>query len=249
MDAHNQVASIVVEGSLCMDMYDEHPGLAYFYRTIRRCLPIPHALPLATAKLIAQRDWARRKHESEADEDPWAEYDGQFTASRILLLAHDGTVLQCYEDERWVTDFVAPAEWDALLTHAADLESEAAIEAGWDNFSTADSLRSSATAIRRRVSMARANAAAQESKDDSIRGLSARVLAALARVATTAGDPAAVDAWTAAKRAARALGIREQLASVQEPPLMFEGEAWLIAAWREGQAWAQELEEGFVDED
>ena len=174
MDAHNQVASIVVEGSLCMDMYDEHPGLAYFYRTIRRRLPIPHALPLATAKLIAQRDWARRHPESEADADPWAEYDGQFTASRILLLAHDGTVLQCFEAERWVTDFVAPAEWDALLKRAADLESEASVEAGWDNFSTAEGLRSSATAIRRRVSIARAKAPWRSATARWWRGLRSR---------------------------------------------------------------------------
>lgn len=252
MDDHNQITRIVVEGSVCRDMYDEHPGLAYFYVQSHREVPIPHALPITSSKLIAEREWARR-HPPEAagedDQEPWTEYDGMFTATRILLQARDSSVVQCLERGEWERDFPPATEWDSMLKRATDLSHEASVEAGWDNFSTAENLRSRATDLRRAVAMARAQTTARAAQE-SIRGLTARVLAAHARIAAVAASPTARRLAKEAERAARAVGIQDQLTGGAKPPLMFKGERVLIAAWQSGRAWARKFEEGFdVDSD
>jgi hypothetical protein len=243
-DAHMQVASIIVEGSLCRDMYDEHPGFAYFYVTSHDVIPIPHPLPLSTAMSVAEAVW-RRDHASPVSDDDYEEYDGQFTPESILLLSERNETLQHYRDGRWVTEFVPPEEWDEQLRRASELAEESSFEAGWDNFSTAERLRASATAIRRKVDIARAHHAAQLGDPvDRIRGLSGRVSLATARIATIAGAANANAAWRQAARCARALGIREGLAGVTEPPIMFAGEDTLLKAWREGVEWALALLDG-----
>ncbi|MEX3983779.1 hypothetical protein AB4Y45_32875 [Paraburkholderia sp. EG287A] len=248
MDDHNQIARIVVEGSLCRDMYDEHPGFAYFYLDAQRDVPIPHALPLTTSKLIAEREWVRHHPPvADGDDDAWEEYDGMFTATRILLLARDASPVQCYERGEWKRDFPAPAEWESMLNRATDLSSEASVEAGWDNFSTAENLRRTATALRRSVAMARAQANAQAA-EESIRGMNARVLAAHARIAAVAGAKDARLLWRQAERAAHAVGIHDQLTGGAKPPAMFKGERVLIAQWQSGCAWARKFEEGLAVE-
>jgi hypothetical protein len=246
METDIQVGRILVEGSVCRDMYDEHPGLAYFYQTGHRCVPLQYALPMATAKVVAEHEWARLHPASAEDDDPddWEEYDGQFTPERVLLLARDGTTVQCFENGQWVRDFVPAAQWEAELARAAELSSEASFEAGWDNFGTAERLRERASVIRRNVAIAKANAGRTQ-RVDSIRGLSERCLLAMARIATVAWSASADDARQAAFRAACALGIREHLGGIVEPPLMFDGESILLAGWHSGRKWAQTLLEGF----
>jgi hypothetical protein len=246
-----EVANIVVERSLCRDMYDEHPGLAYFYVRSQRWLAIPHPVPFETAKAIAEAEWQRgRAAPGGEDDETYEEYDGQFSPERILLLSCDGQVIQCCEKGQWLQDFVPATEWVGLLAKAAELESEASFEAGWDNFSTAENLRTSATSIRRKVAIARANAVAARTGKDSIRGLSERVSLAMARVVTVSDGAGARDAWLLVKRAGRALGIRDYLARIERPPLMFEGEPVLLKSWQEGVTWATNfVSEGDADAD
>ncbi|MBK3780171.1 hypothetical protein G3A43_07860 [Paraburkholderia aspalathi] len=232
------IASIVIEGSLCRDMYDEHPGLAYFYTNARRGVTIPHHVPLATAKAIAEAEW-KLCHPETANHDDWEEYDGLFTPVRVLLLARDRTTIQCFENDHWVSSFVPPEQWPALLSQAAELESEASIEAGWDNFSTAERHRESASAIRRTVAIARANVSSQHA--DRIRGLTERVQLAMARIATLADIETETPGWGSVRCAASALGISEHLAGILEPPIMFDGEPYLLKAWQEGVTWAEEF--------
>ncbi len=151
-----QVSSIVVEGQVCRDMYDEHPGLAYFYMDGRRQVPISHPLSMTDGKALAESAW-QRYHAESRSADEYEEYDGQFTPSRVLLLNCDEAVLQCYEGNGWLTEFDSPEQWAAMLTQAGELASEASIEAGWDNFSTAKGLRAQATHLRRRVSISQAH--------------------------------------------------------------------------------------------
>ncbi|MDN8078793.1 hypothetical protein QZN30_05465 [Burkholderia multivorans] len=232
-----QVASIIVEGSLCRDMYDEHPGFAYFYVTAHQGISIPHPLPLSTAMAVAEAAW-KRDHVSSEDDD-YEEHDGQFTPESILLLSADRETVQHYRNGHWVSEFIPPEEWDTQLCRASELSSEASIEAGWDNFSTAERLSASATAIRRQVDIARNHHAARLADPvDTIRGLSERVSLAMARIATAACSDAAPVSWRQAKRGARALGIREGLAGLAEAPVMFEGEPVLLKAWQEGVDWA-----------
>ncbi|MBU9200085.1 hypothetical protein KTD31_01540 [Burkholderia multivorans] len=232
-----QVASIIVEGSLCRDMYDEHPGFAYFYVTAHHEISIPHPLPLTTAMAVAEAAW---KRDYVSSDDDYEEHDGQFTPESILLLSARRETIQHYRNGHWVSEFIPPEEWEAQLRRASELSSEASIEAGWDNFSTAERLRASARAILRKVDIARNHHAARlVDPVDTIRGLSERVSMAMARIATAASSETSPQAWRQAKRGARALGIREQLAGLaDEAPIMFAGEQVLLKAWQEGVDWA-----------
>lgn len=244
-----QVASIVVEGRVCRDMYDEHPGFAYFYVDGRRRVAIREALPITEAMTVAETVWQRLQAESAA-EDANDEYDGQFTANRIVLLAAGGAVMQCFEGNSWATEFDAPDQWPALLAQAGELDAEASFEAGWDNFSTAEGLRARATNLRRRVSMSQAHyGALPEPKPRAkppvrrMRGLDERCALALARI-TRITDPEMGDVdLTAVEMDAEALGMRDYREGNEEPPIMFASEPLLLNAWKTGQASAADMEE------
>lgn len=243
-----QVASIVVEGQVCRDMYDEHPGLAYFYMDGRRQVPISHPLSMADGKALAESAWQRYHGESRSA-DEYVEYDGQFTPSRVLLLNSDEAVLQCYEGNGWLTEFDSPEQWAAMLTQAGELTSEASIEAGWDNFSTAKGLRAQATHLRRRVSISQAHfgmlpAPKSRPKPPAprMRGLDERVALALARITRIAYPEEWRSERESVERAAEAVGRRDYHAGLDEPPIMFADEPILLKAWAEGRAEAADLE-------
>ncbi|WP_232456435.1 hypothetical protein [Burkholderia ubonensis] len=244
-----QVASIVVEGRVCRDMYDEHPGFAYFYVDGRRQLPIRKPLPMPEAMAVAEDAWRQLRVES-TSEDADDEYDGQFSASRILLLASDGAVLQCLDEAGWVTEFDAPDQWPALLSQASELDAEASFEAGWDNFSTAEGLRARATNLRRRVSMSKAHfGVLPVSKPRAVsavrrmRGLDERCSLALARIACITDPEQGAADLMAVEMEAEALGMREYRQGIEEPPVMFADEPVLLTAWEAGQDSAAEMAE------
>lgn len=242
--SYMQVATIIIEGQVCRDMYDEHPGLAYFYTAGLERVYLPRVVPLVAAQAFAEAAWRRRQLRV-ADQDERAQYDGQFTPTRILLLDRDRSILQCFENERWVTEFDAPEQWPELLATARELYAEAAVESGWDNFSTAASLRERADDLRRRVAIARANQAASvEATPGGLRGQAARILLVLSRVACGANTQQADWYRTQAKVAAETMGFceRQQGAVTEGSPLLFRGEPELQAAWLAGQQFAAELE-------
>lgn len=234
---------------MCRDMYDEHPGLAYFYVDAHRRVPIPHHLTLADAKSAAEAAWAKLRAAAAA-EDEFEEYDGQFSPGRMLLLASDRTVLQCFEGDSWVSEFDAPEQWAALLEQAGELDAEASFEAGWDNFSTAEGLRARATALRRRVSIAQAHFGAlpappapAKRRARGMRGLDERVALALARVLRISHPEKAEYDLMEVMMDAEALGRRDYHAGLTEPPVMFADEPLLLKAWEAGQDGAAELDE------
>lgn len=153
------VMDITIEGSELRDMYDEHPGLAYFTSSTSRGVEIQKPLLLAEAMTVAMAAWnevARREDGNEPGAED-SEYDGQFTAERIVLLNVAREVVQQYNGHEWITEFAPSDEWDSLLGRAKALDAEAAEESRWDNFSTSGRYRDQARDLRRQVSMARAN--------------------------------------------------------------------------------------------
>jgi hypothetical protein len=152
------VTSITIEGSTLRDMYDEHPGLAYFDSPSSLGVRVRKPLPMTEAMEAAMAAWSKVCGESDSNEfDDDDEYDGKFTATQIVLRNGAQEVVQQYDGEKWITDFVPAETWPDLLEKANSLDEEASEEARWDNFSTAQGLREQATELRRQVSIARAN--------------------------------------------------------------------------------------------
>jgi hypothetical protein len=175
-EATFRVTSITIEGSVLRDMYDDHPGLAYFRSSSSVGVHVPEPLTINQAMETALTAWKAVCEEeagvheeavpedlgSEIDvivEDPTVDddYDGKFSASRIVLRDRSGEVVQQYDGSNWVTDFTPADKWKGLLEQAKALEDEASEEARWDNFSTSDNLCEKATRLRRQVAIARAN--------------------------------------------------------------------------------------------
>ncbi len=154
------VKTIVLHGQLCQDMYDSHPGYAYFYTDSWESFPVPSCCSLTTA-MKASLKLLRMKQKEIGTED---EYDGLFRPSSIILLDQLGNAVQEFRETyivngqyrgAWLKELPAESEWAALENKAGMLDNEAAVESGWDNFETARSLRNSAQKIRRVVQIAR----------------------------------------------------------------------------------------------
>jgi hypothetical protein len=240
------VSRIDIEGRMCRDMYDEHPGFAYFYVDSHRSVPVRKPLTLALAQATAELAWQRLSADESADTEDFEEHDGDFSPNRIVLRGRDGTVMQSFENGHWVSEFDAPEEWAALLTQARELESEASIEAGWDNFSTAENLRHRATALRRRVTISQAHFGVLAEPPPvpfprpvrRMRGLDVRTAFALGKILRISTPAEGEDAMSEAAMDAEALGMRDHHQGLTEPPVMFADEPQLETAWRIGYAFA-----------
>jgi hypothetical protein len=247
-----QVTSIVVEGRMCRDMYDEHPGLAYFYVDAIQRVQIPQPLSMEEARALAEAKW-RELHPpvspgvQDVPDEEFDEADGQFTPTRIVLLDGNRTVMQRLDSDGWMTDFASPDQWEALLAQARAMESEASVEAGWDNFSTAEGLRADATRMRRRVSIAQAHfgvlpsvpaAAPRVRAKPNMRGLDERVALAQARITSITDPEKGEDDILSARMDAEARGEREFWQQLYEPPVMFLDEPLLLGSWEHGQSTA-----------
>ena len=149
------VSQIQIHGIVCRDMYDHAPGYAYFYSSGIRNIPVPPYCSLSTAMKLAEEAYTdAMKDIADSDDD---EYDGQFTPGFVVLVDQHANAVQQYSpDKGWITRFVPAEEWPTLLQRAAALSREAGIEAGWDNHSTAESLRQQADSLRRDVAIAQA---------------------------------------------------------------------------------------------
>lgn len=156
------VRTIELHGPVCRDMYDHAPGFAYFYTEGIEIIDAPFYCRLSHAMWLGEE--ALRAAEAALKDDE-EEYDGRFSPSSIVLKDQFGNVVQEYRTNYlgngqyttgWIVDLPQEEEWTKLESRARDLDSEAAIEIGWDNFETGKGLRQQADSLRRRVSIAKA---------------------------------------------------------------------------------------------
>lgn len=243
-----QVVSITIEGRVCRDMYDEHPGFAFFYTNGQETVPVPRPLSLHAGRILAEVWWHKLRAQTAADDDQ-EERDGQFSPTRMVLYARGGAVVQVFERGEWVREFDAPDTWPALLARADADSSEAAVEAGWDNFSTAEGLRASATRLRRRVTISQAHYGVLPIPPEPpkatppvkrMRGLDVRVAFALAMIKRISDPENGLEDLQAVERDAEELGLSEHHQGLFEPPIMFADEPYLLKAWEAGQRWGFE---------
>jgi hypothetical protein len=153
------VTKITIEGSVLRDMYDEHPGMAYFSSSSNVGVRVRKPLPIAEAMDVAIAGWKKvtGEHDDDALDDDDDDYDGKFSATRIVLRNAGDEVVQEFNGSNWISEFAPADQWDSLLERAKTLDEEASEESRWDNFSTAELYRDQATELRRKVSIARAN--------------------------------------------------------------------------------------------
>lgn len=155
------VKTILLRGRTCRDMYDDHPGYAYFYTDDFQAIKAPPYCPMSRAMQISLRLLQEAQEEINHDE----ERDGLFIASSIVLLDQFGDAIQEYVErdigngkytQGWLDVFPDESEWAAMEERAKALDSEGSIESGWDNFETGRELHSQAEALRRQITMAKA---------------------------------------------------------------------------------------------
>lgn len=141
----------VIHGSVCCDMYDEHPGFAYFYRDGSLSADLTPYRHLADAQQHALEIWHAQRKDDEEDKDEW---DGKFTAGATIVLKDQfGRPIDEFDGKSW--SLIEPEErWPELLEQVRTLRSEAHFESGWDNASTAADLRRRADKLERAVQIA-----------------------------------------------------------------------------------------------
>lgn len=152
------VKTVVLRGRMCRDMYDEHPGFAYFYTDALESVDAPPYCSLSKAMHLSVPMLTKAQQEIED------EYDGQFSPSSIVLLDQFGEPLQEYVERYlgegrysmgWLEDLPPEEEWAAMEERAKALDSEGSYETGWDNFETGRQLHAQAASLRCTVQMAK----------------------------------------------------------------------------------------------
>lgn len=149
------VRSISIKGQEARDMYDEHPGYAYYYSDTSEVIEdVPAYCSISQAKEIAACEFTKLMDiaNARAEEDQCS--DGDFTPHSIILRDQFGQPLMEYSKGKWQDEMPAEGEWPAMLEEADRLSAEASEESRWDNFDTSRGLSNRADALRRRVTCA-----------------------------------------------------------------------------------------------
>lgn len=155
------IKTIQLHGQMCADMYDDHPGYAYFYTESFESFRAPAYCSLTKAMQISLQMLTKAQQEVENED----ECDGLFTPSSIILLDQFGNTVQEYSERYlgkgvnqtgWLEELPTESEFGALEQSARELDSEGSEEARWDNFDTARGLRAQASSLRRKIAIAKA---------------------------------------------------------------------------------------------
>lgn len=153
-------SKIIIMGRTCREMYDDHPGLAYFYSDSNKQYSVPRPATMANCQARALELFHKLQDAANASE----EHEGLFVPDYIVLKDQLGNVIHEYGSFRglsgnykvgWIDNLPTEDTWPALLAEASRLDSEGSVESGWDNFETARQLHEQAAEIRRRIDMAK----------------------------------------------------------------------------------------------
>jgi hypothetical protein len=150
------VSRIELHGSILQDMYDGHPGFAYFSSVHSLSKDAPDFCKLSTAMELGLV-WLR---EYGSQHDDRSEYDGKFTPHTIVLRDQFGNVVQEYGNHgkaricSWLMQLPSTEEWGALQREADKFAREGSFESSWDNHDTARGLWAHAEKLRRIMSIA-----------------------------------------------------------------------------------------------
>lgn len=155
-------ASVIIIGEESCDMYDHAPGFSYYNRNGRRHVDTPVFADLQQLRVTAIK--ALEEFESYVSVE---EYDGMFRPLEVRIHDGDGQTIDLYKaygrsSGVWLSDssdHFPESEWEDVEAKIKALLSEASLEAAWDNFDSARSLRNEAAWLRERLSLSRQLAA------------------------------------------------------------------------------------------
>ena len=137
------VHTIQISGETSRDMYDEHPGMAYYQTSDSLRLEAPPYCGLAQARELADKHMAAMLEES-------AEYgddrDGAFYPQMVQLLDHAGRTLQVFDQKTFgkTAGWLEPVTSEMavkLVEQAQEMRRDASEEIRGDNFESARHLR------------------------------------------------------------------------------------------------------------
>ena len=148
--------SAVITGHLCQDVYDEHPGFAYYYVAATRSFSLPPYCVLPRAQDIALDILSQ---EREARDPQGDGRSGEFSPIGIILMDQFDKPIQEYRArnfnsrlcEGWQVEFACEQGALRLEEQALELERKSSYEAGWDNFETSRCLSEEAQRLRRQA--------------------------------------------------------------------------------------------------
>ncbi len=144
-------AKVRIFGDQIWSWYDHSPEEATYTRIGDKEATIaPRALEDAVKMALQQFE----KYKAIAKAK--GEVKGVFIPKAIQIFDQFGNVIAMrLENGQWI-DEVAPSQWADLEEKAATCESEAAKQAGWGNFSTAENLREAAKIHRATLQISQA---------------------------------------------------------------------------------------------
>lgn len=141
------VNTISITGETSRNMYDDHPGLAYYQTTNTYTFEAPPYCGLAKGRELAESHM--KKMVSDYKENANSDQDGTFYPYTMTLLDHANRPLQSFgrdEEQRkntWLTP-VAPEKTVELASKALTMNHDANEEIRGDNFESARHLRNQA---------------------------------------------------------------------------------------------------------
>ena len=155
------IGEISLRGKLYQDMYDDHPGLAYFNIDIAKSIEVHKYCTLSEAKQIGFQLLIDARKEIEDEEID----DGLFIPSSIVLLDQFGNEVQEFCSrylgdgqyiEGWLEEIPSEDECAEFEIKAKKYDSEGSEESRWDNFDSARNCHKKANILRRNIAIAKA---------------------------------------------------------------------------------------------
>lgn len=131
------VHKIAITGQTSHEMYDEHPGLAYYQTTNTHTYKAPPYCGLAQARDLADRMVEKMREATRGQE----ESEGDFSPSTVQLQDHAGRTLQVFDQDAttrqkaWLAP-VTPEKAVELVAQAGEMRRDASEEMRGDNFET-----------------------------------------------------------------------------------------------------------------
>ena len=154
------IKHIEICGYFYRNINDQVPSHGCFTMEGKHTIDLPSSNGLEDAKNKAFIEFTVLNDEFEKEagtDDNFDPYDGLFSPSCILLLDQFGECITRYKNSEWQESHDLPSkdEYEALMAKSQQLRNDASIEAGWDNFSTAQSMRCEARNIELLIQMSK----------------------------------------------------------------------------------------------
>ena len=148
------IAGLRISGRQLLDMYDSHPGVAYFPIDCSTFASLP-AMTIEQAKKHLSKDVIESFWWAEVQPDEFCQHEPGSWITTLDLLDNLGNVVAVGAYREGFVDWQEPKLVDipSVLSKVTELRAGASYESSWDNFETARGLMQRASHLLKQVSI------------------------------------------------------------------------------------------------